>query len=106
MSNNYQSNPLTFTVAPGVSHKNLLAPKYLPVSCDKRFIVVRVVWFGQTANGDTFQVTDGHGVVLAAGSVVTATLGIPQTTPVGVQVEDVQVTQLSSGTVQIYVQRD
>jgi hypothetical protein len=76
------------------------------VSNNGRFRVKRVVWIGSTTNGDTFTVTDNHGVVLATGSAVTASIGLPQTTVVDELVEDVLLSQISSGTVLIYIEQE
>ena len=105
MANSYQSNPLSFTSA-GASLKNFLGPKYFPVSNNGRFRVKRVVWTNPAANGDTFSVTDGKGVVLATGVAVTASIGLPQTIVVDELVEDVLLSQISSGTVQIYIEQE
>jgi hypothetical protein len=105
MSNSYQSNPLSFTSA-GASLKSFLGPKYFPVSNNGRFRVKRVVWVNPATNGDTFSVTDNHGIVLAAGVCVTASVGLPQTTVVDQLVEDVLLSQISSGTVLIYIEQE
>jgi len=102
---NFNNNPLEFTSA-DVSLKTYSGAKYFPVSSNGRFRVKRVVWAGPTTNGDTFTVTDGHGVVLATGSCVTASIGLPQTMIVDMLVEDVQVTQMSSGTLLIYIEQE
>jgi hypothetical protein len=100
MAINWTSNPLSFDSAPGVSLKSFLGPAYVP---SNRFMIVQVVWVGAAANGDTFTVTDGKGITMASGKAATATLGTPFVFPVGIEVEDVQVTQISSGTVLIYL---
>lgn len=105
MSNSYNSNPLSFTSA-AASLKNFLGPKYFPVSNNGRFRVKRVVWVNPAANGDTYTVTDNQGVPLATGVAVTSSVGLPQTTVVDQLVEDVVVTQVSSGTVLIYVEQE
>lgn len=105
MANSYNSNPLSFTSV-AASLKNFLGPKYLPISNNARFRVKRVVWISPAANGDTFTVTDNHGVVLATGAAVTASIGLPQIIPVDQLVEDVVVTQISSGTVQIFIEQE
>jgi hypothetical protein len=102
---NYNNNPLEFTSA-DVSLKSYSGAKYFPVSDNNRFRVKRVVLVGPTTNGDTYTVTDGHGVVLATGACVTASIGLPQTTVVDMLVEDVQVTVLSSGTLLIYIEQE
>jgi hypothetical protein len=105
MANSYQSNPLSFTAA-GVSLKNYLGPKYFPVSNNGRFLVKRIVWVNPAANGDTFTVTDNASKVLATGNAVTATVGIAQTTIVDQLVTDVLLSQISSGTVLIYIDQE
>jgi hypothetical protein len=107
MSNKYQANPLSFTSA-GASLKSFLGPKYFPVSSNGRFRVKRVVWVNPAANGDTFSVTDNGATpnVLASGVAVTASIGLSQTIPVDQLVEDVVVAQISSGTVQIYIEQE
>lgn len=105
MANNYKSNPLSFTIA-GVSLKAFQGPKYFPVSNNGRFRVKRVVWVNPASNGDTYSVTDNAGVILATGVAVTASLGLPQTTIVDQLVEDVLLSQISSGTVLIYVEQE
>jgi hypothetical protein len=105
MANNFNTNPLSFTAA-DVSLKTYSGAKYFPVSDNNRFRVNRIVWAGPTTNGDTFTVTDGHGVTLATGACVTASIGLPQTTVVDTLVEDVQVTVLSSGTLLIYIEQE
>lgn len=102
---NYNSNPLQFTSA-DVSLKTYGGAKYFPVSDNNRFRVKRIVWSGAATNGDTFTVTDGQGIVLASGVCVTASIGLPQTTVVDMLVEDVQVTQMSSGTLLIYIEQE
>ncbi len=103
MANSYQSNPLSLTIA-GTSLKNFKGPKFFPVSNNGRFRVKRVVWSGPVAGGDTFSVTDNAGNVLASGSCVTASIGLPQTVVVDKLVTDVLLNQISSGTVQIYIE--
>jgi hypothetical protein len=105
MANSYQSNPLSFTIA-GTSLKSFKGPKYLPTDSNGRFRVKRVVWSGSTTNGDTFSVTDNAGNVLASGSAVTASIGLPQTVVVDELVTDVLLFQISSGLVQIYIERE
>jgi hypothetical protein len=105
MANNYQANPLSFTTA-GASLKSYKGPKYFPVSSNGRFRVKRVVWSGSTTNGDTFSVTDNAGNVLASGSAVTASIGLPQTTVVDELVTDVLLSQISSGLVLIYIEQE
>jgi len=105
MANTYQSNPLSFTSA-GASLKNYLGPKYFPVSSNGRFRVKRVVWVNPVSNGDTFTVTDNKGIVLATGACVTASIGLPQTTVVDELVTDVLLSQISSGTVLIYIEQE
>jgi hypothetical protein len=100
MANKFNTNPLAFDSVPGVSLRNYQGPKYLPGS---RFIVDKVVWNGSTTNGDVCTVTDGAGVVIAAFIAATADLGIPQVLNINVEVTDVQVTALSSGTVYLYL---
>lgn len=105
MSNNYNNNPLSLTIA-GVSLKTYLGPKYFPVSSNGRFRVKRVVWAGSVTNGDTATVTDNQGNILATFSAVTADLGIPQNQVVDQLVEDVLLSQISSGTVLIYIEQE
>ena len=107
MANKYQANPLSFTAA-GASLKSFLGPKYFPVSNNGRFRVKRIVWVNPATNGDTFTVTDNGQTpnTLATGACVTASVGLPQTTPVDQLVEDVVVSQISSGTVLIYIEQE
>ena len=101
MAIKWTSNPLSFDSAPGVSLKNYNGPAYIPSS---RFLVTQVIWIGAATNGDTFTVTDGQGIPIATGKATTATLGQPFVVPVEIEVTDIQVTQISSGTVLIYLQ--
>lgn len=105
MSNNYNNDPLILDTA-GTSLKNYLGPKYYPVSSNGRFRVKRIVWVGPTTNGDTFTVTDNGGITLATGSCVTASIGLPQTTVVDQLVEDVLLSQISTGKVLIYIEQE
>lgn len=105
MSNAFNANPLVLDTA-GVSLKNFLGPKYFPVSSNGRFRVKRIVWVGPVTNGDTFTVTDNASNILATGSCVTASIGLPQTTLVDQLVEDVLVSQISSGKVLIYIEQE
>jgi|HubBroStandDraft_2_1064218.scaffolds.fasta_scaffold1179272_1 hypothetical protein len=105
MSNVYQANPLSLTIA-GVSLKAYQGPKYFPISNNGRFRVKRVVWVNPASNGDTFSVTDNAGNVLATGQCVTASIGLPQTTVVDELVKDVLLSQISSGTVLIYIEQE
>ncbi len=107
MANKYQANPLQFTSA-AASLKSFLGPKYFPVSNNGRFRVKRIVWVNPAANGDTFTVTDNGATpnTLATGVCVTASIGLPQTTVVDQLVEDVIVSQISSGTVLIYIEQE
>jgi hypothetical protein len=105
MANNYNNNPLSLTIA-GVSLKTYLGPKYFPVSGNGRFRVKRIVWLNPVSNSDTFTVTDNQGVTLATGVCVTASIGLPQTTIVDQLVEDVLLSQISSGTVLIYIEQE
>ena len=102
---NYNNNPLEFTSA-DVSLKTYGGAKYFPVGGNNRFRVKRIVWVGAATDGDNYVVTDGQGIVLATGNCVTASIGLPQTTVVDMLVEDVQVTQMSSGTLLIYIEQE
>lgn len=105
MANNYDANPISLTAA-NASLKNFAGPKYFPVSSNGRFRVKRIVWVNPTTDAHTFTVTDGAGNVLATGVCVTASIGLPQTTVVDELVTDVQLTQISSGTVLIYIEAE
>jgi hypothetical protein len=106
MSNNLQANPLSLTTAMTTGLKGYLGPKYFPVSSNGRFRVKRVVWLGSVTNGDTATVTDANVDVLATFAAVTADLGIPQPQAVDQLVTDVQLTQISSGTILIYIEQE
>ena len=100
---NLQSNPLVVTAAMKDTLKNYKGPAWVPKG---RFIVSKVVWCNSQTNGDTYAITDGassQAVTIAQGVAVTADLGVPQTINPGVEVTDLQVTQLSSGFLQIYL---
>jgi hypothetical protein len=101
MANNFASNPLVFDSVPGVSLRNYAGPSYVPGS---RFIVKKVVWNGSTTNAHTAVVTDSQGVVIASFLAVTGSIGITQTVNPNLEVTDLQVTALSSGTLYIYLQ--
>lgn len=120
MANNLTQNPLIVVVAMPSSLLNSGGPTYISAIIKKafssgganlnytaavssRFIVTKVVWVNPTTNGDTYTVTDGQGVTIATGAAVTADLGMPQTNNCNREVGDVQVTQLSSGTLLIYM---
>jgi len=103
--NSFDSNPLSF-IAPDASLLNAKTPKYLPTSNNGLFRVKRVVWVNPAANEDIFTVTDGAGVTLAAGVCVTSSIGLQQTIEVNRLVKDLQVTQLSSGKLLIYVEEE
>lgn len=105
MANNYDANPVSLTAA-NASLKNFAGPKYFPVSSNGRFRVKRIVWVNPATNADTFTVTDGQGNVLATGVCVTASVGLPQTIVVDQLVTDVQLTQISSGTILIYIESE
>ena len=102
MPNIFNANPLSFTTS-DASLKNAKTPKYFPISSNGLFRVKRVVWVNPASSGDTYTVTDGHGNVLSTGVCVTASIGLPQTIVVDQNTSDCQVTQLSSGTLLIYV---
>lgn len=105
MANNYNANPISLTAA-NASLKNFAGPKFFPVSSNGRFRVKRVVWANPVTNGDTFSLSDAQGNVLASGVCVTASIGLPQTTVVDELVTDVQLLQISSGTILIYVEQE
>lgn len=105
MANSYDANPISLTAA-NASLKNFAGPKYFPVSSNGRFRVKRIVWVNPVANADTFSVSDGAGNILATGFCVTASVGLPQTIVVDQLVQDVQLTQISSGTVLIYIEAE
>jgi hypothetical protein len=102
MANKFDANPLQFTTS-DASLKNAQTPKYLPTSNNGLFIVKKIVWVGPGTAGDTYTVTDGNGNTISTGSCVTGSIGLPQTNMVDQLVGDVQVTQLSSGTLLIYI---
>lgn len=102
MANKFDANPLSFTTS-DASLVNAKTNKYLPTSNNGLFRVKKVVWVNPTTNNDTYTVTDGNGNTLATGVCVTASIGLPQTNQVDEVVSDVQVTQLSSGTLLIYI---
>ena len=106
MANSYNSNPLSFTSASASLKAYNGGPKYFPVSNNGRFRVKRVVWINSQTAADTFTVTDNHGVTLATGIAVTSSVGLPQTTVVDQLVEDVLLSQISSGTVLIYIEQE
>jgi len=86
------------------SLKNYLGPAWVP---NGRFRVKEVVWSGSVTNGDTYAITDGASsqpVTIAQGLAVTADLGVPQTINLGLEVADLQVTQISSGYLMIYLE--
>jgi len=100
---NLQSNPLVVTAAMTASLKNYKGPAWVP---NGRFRVSKVVWVGSGTNGDTYAITDGaatNASVIAQGTAVTADLGIPQTLNINREVADLQVTQISSGYLMIYL---
>lgn len=102
-SQNLQSNPLVITAAMKDTLKNYKGPAWVP---NGRFRVTKVVWAGSVTNADTFTITDGassQAVTIAQGVAVAADLGVPQTMDLGIEVADLQVTQLSSGYLQIYL---
>jgi hypothetical protein len=105
MANNLNANPLSFTAAMAslVAYKG---PKYLPTSSNGLFRVKRVVWVNPATAGDTYSVSDANGNVIATGVCVTATIGLPQTIEVDLLVSDLAVTQISSGTLLIYVESE
>ena len=103
-SQNFQSNPLVVTAAMKTSLKNYLGPAWVP---NGRFIVSKVVWANSQTNGDTFAITDGassQAVTIAQGIAVTADLGVPQTINVNLEIADLQVLQVSSGYLMIYLE--
>ena len=113
---NLAGNPLIVTGAMSTSLVNAYqngATVYIPAAIknvnaslgvvSSRFKVSKVVWVNSQTNGDTFTVTDGAGVVICSGIAVTADLGIPQTINVNREVADLQVTQISSGYLMIYL---
>ena len=102
MSNVY-SNPMIIDTAMTASLKNYKGPAFVP---NARFIVSKVVWVNPTTNADTFAITDGAGtgpVTIAAGTCVTGSIGLPQTQVLDIEVADLQVTQISSGKLYIYL---
>jgi len=105
MSNNRNANPLQFTDATLPSLVKYAGPKYLPISTPQgQFRIKKIVWVNPAANGDTYTVTDGNGNTISTGVCVTASVGLPQTNLLDQLTEDLQVTQLSSGTLLIYVE--
>ncbi len=102
MGNSFDSNPLQFTTS-DASLVNARTPKYLPTSSNGLFRVKKIVWVNPATNGDTYTVTDGHGNTIATGVCVTASIGLPQTILIDQVVSDVEVTQISSGTLLIYL---
>lgn len=102
MANIFNANPLQFTTS-DASLVSANTAKYLPISNNGLFRVGKIVWVNPATNGDTYAVTDGHGNTIATGVCVTASIGLPQTNLLEQLVSDVQVTQLSSGTLLIYL---
>lgn len=116
MSNNLNSNPLIVDTKMDNSLVNFAGPKYLPVAISRvsnplgvvssRFRVKKVVWKNSQANGDTFSISDGaptNASVIASGIAVTLDVGIPQMISVDREVADLWVTQITSGTLLIYL---
>lgn len=116
---NLNANPLIVTGAMSTSLVNAYAngaTVYVPAAIknasaslgvvSSRFIVRKVVWINSVSNGDTFVITDGAGTnpsEVASGIAVTSDLGVPQTINPNKEVSDLQVTQLSSGYLLIYL---
>lgn len=102
MSNVF-SNPMIIDTAMTVSLKNYQGPAFVP---NARFLLHSVIWVGAATNNDTFAITDGASsspATVAAGLCVTASIGLPQTQILDMELADIKVTQISSGKLYIFL---
>jgi len=71
-----------------------------------RFRINKVVWRGSVNVADTYAITDRAATnpsTIAEGIAATGSVGLPQINNCNREVNDLQVTQISSGTVLIYL---
>lgn len=102
MANNLAQNPLKVDTAMTVSLRNFQGPAYLPFG---RFSVHHVDWIGPANSGDTYTITDGAGNTISSGKISTGQVGLQFAEQLGLSVTDLQVTQISSGTLLIHLRQ-